>query len=251
MKKLLLGAILLTLVSVSPVTAMAEVNVGIGISLPPIVIGGPPEVVVLPDTNGVYVVPYVEVDLFFWNGWWWRPYGGGWYRSRYYDRGWGYYSRVPSFYYDVDPHWRGYYSNRHWSGRPWNYRPIPHSQLQSNWRGWQNDRYWEKQRKWDVQGYSAISNINNRDESDRNNKLSSLRNRGRNNKGNSSRSNNSDSSNINHRFSNIRGSSNPRKDSLDLRISKRRGNRNTRSLKENPRKGMQNTESRNAGSSNT
>jgi len=43
---------------------MAEVSVGIGISLPPIVIGGPPQVVVLPDTNGVYVVPYIEVDLF-------------------------------------------------------------------------------------------------------------------------------------------------------------------------------------------
>ena len=155
MKKLLLGAVLLTLVSVFPATAMAEVSVGIGISLPPIVIGGPPQVVVLPDTNGVYVVPYVEADLFFWNGWWWRPYGGGWYRSRYYDRGWGYYSRVPSFYYDVDPHWRGYYSNRNWNGHSWNYRPIPHSQLQSNWRGWQNNRYWEKQRKWDVQGYSA------------------------------------------------------------------------------------------------
>ena len=155
MRKLILGAILLALVSVLPVTTMAQVSVSIGISLPPIVFGGPPEVVVLPDTNVVYVVPYIDVDLFFWNGWWWRPYRGGWYRSRYYDRGWGYYSRVPSFYYDVDPHWRGYYSSRDWNGHSWNYRPIPHSQLQSNWRGWQNNRYWEKQRKWDVQGYSA------------------------------------------------------------------------------------------------
>jgi len=155
MKKLLFGAILLALVSVFPVTAMADVNVGIGISLPPIVFGGPVEVVALPDTAGVYVVPTISVDLFFWNGWWWRPYGGGWYRSRYYDHGWGYYRYVPSFYYDVDPHWRGYYSNRHWNGRPWNYQPVPHSQLQSNWSRWQKDRYWEKQRKWDVQGYSA------------------------------------------------------------------------------------------------
>ena len=45
--------------------------------------------------GSVYVVPDVEVDLFFWNGWWWRPWEGRWCRSRYYDRDWGYYDRVP------------------------------------------------------------------------------------------------------------------------------------------------------------
>ncbi len=157
MKKLLFGTILLALVSVFPIIATAEVNVGIGISIPlppPVVFEAPPAVVPLPDTNAVYVVPSISVDLFFWNGWWWRPWEGRWYRSHYYDHGWGYYNRVPSFYYDVDPHWRGYYHNHNWHGHNWNYQQVPHSQLQRNWKSWQTNRYWERKKTWDVQGYA-------------------------------------------------------------------------------------------------
>ena len=156
MKKLVLGTILLALVSFLPVTAIAEVNVsiGIGFPLPPVIVfPAPPQVIVLPDASDVYVAPFVEVDLFFWNGWWWRPWEGRWYRSRYYDRGWGYYSSVPRFYYDVDPHWRGYYRERNWYGHPWNYQPIPHQRLQKNWKSWRDNRHWERQRAWNVQGY--------------------------------------------------------------------------------------------------
>src|SRR5512138_1840265 len=155
MKRLFIGTILIVLLCAFAVTARAEVSVGVSISLPPIVFAGPPEVVVLPDTNAVYVVPYIEVDLFFWDGWWWRPYGGGWYRSHYYDHGWVYYRGVPRFYYDVDPHWRGYYHSHDWQGHRWNYQPVPYSQLQRNWKTWQGNRYWEKQKKWNVQDYSA------------------------------------------------------------------------------------------------
>ena len=155
MKKLFFGTILLVLLSVFPITTLAEVNVSVGIALPPpVVFAAPPAVVVLPDTNGVYVVPYIEADLFFWNGWWWRPWEGRWYRSHYHDHGWGYYNRVPSFYYDVDPHWRGNYHNHNWHGHNWNYQQVPHSQLQRNWKSWQTNRYWEKKRTWGVQGYS-------------------------------------------------------------------------------------------------
>ncbi|HPB37057.1 MAG TPA: hypothetical protein PK125_02735, partial [Syntrophorhabdus sp.] len=107
----------------------------------------------MPDTPNVYVAPGIAVDLFFWNGWWWRPWRGGWYRSRYYDRGWGYYSSVPSFYYDVDPGWRGYYRNRSWRGHRWNYEPIRYRYLRENWKRWHDNRYWERQRTWGVQGY--------------------------------------------------------------------------------------------------
>jgi len=155
MKKLFLGTILLVLLSVFPITTLAAVNVSVGISLPPLIVfGAPPAVVVLPDTNSVYVVPNIEVDLFFWNGWWWRPWEGRWYRSHYYDRGWGYYNRVPSFYYDVDPHWRGSYHNHNWQGHSWNYQQVSHSQLRRNWKSWQTNRYWEKKKTWGVQGYS-------------------------------------------------------------------------------------------------
>ncbi|MCG7852783.1 MAG: hypothetical protein MIO92_09700, partial [Methanosarcinaceae archaeon] len=57
---------------------------------PPIPFAAPPELIVLPETY-VYVAPDIDVDLFFWNGWWWRPWEGRWFRSRNYNRDWGYY----------------------------------------------------------------------------------------------------------------------------------------------------------------
>ncbi len=157
MKKVLFGILLLVSAMVVSVPVMAGVEISVGISLPPpIVFGVPPAVVVLPDTNGVYVVPNVGADLFFWNGWWWRPWQGGWYRSRYYNRGWYYYNRVPQFYYDVDPRWREYYRDRDWRGHPWVYQNIPDRELQRNWRGWQRNRYWERQRTWGVRDYHPI-----------------------------------------------------------------------------------------------
>lgn len=154
MKKSLLGLILLALAIAVPVPSMAGVDVSIGISLPPLIVfRAPPEVVVIPDTNYVYVVPDIDADMFFWNGWWWRLWEGRWYRSHYYNRGWAYYNNIPSFYYDVDPGWRGYYRDRNWYGHRWEYERIPNRQLQQNWRRWNKNRHWERQRTWDVQNY--------------------------------------------------------------------------------------------------
>src|SRR5262245_64199512 len=91
----------------SSASAQVSVSVEVGVPPPPeIVFSAPPEVVVLPETTGVYVVPSAEQDVYFWNGFWWRPHGGHWFRSRYYDRGWAYHRAVTEFYYDVDQHWR-------------------------------------------------------------------------------------------------------------------------------------------------
>jgi len=131
MKKLRYGIILLALTFVVPVPTMGTVSVGVGVALPPpIVVQTPPAMVALPGATGVYVAPAVSVDLFFWSGWWWRPWGGYWYRSRYYDHGWGYYrGGVPAFYRHVNPGWRGYYASRSWNGHPWHYKIIPHQQF--------------------------------------------------------------------------------------------------------------------------
>lgn len=154
MKRFSFWIIVLALAVVIPVTAKAGVSINIGIALPPpIVFHSPPAVVVLPDTSDVYVVPDITAELFFWNGWWWRPWDGRWYRSRYYNRGWSYYSRVPSFYFDVDPGWRRYYRDRDWHGRRWDYRRIPDRQLRRNWRSWHNNRYWERHGTWGVRNY--------------------------------------------------------------------------------------------------
>jgi hypothetical protein len=156
MKKLLLGTILLALAIVVPVPTMARVDVSIGIGIPlppPVVFQAPPNVVVMPDTNYVYVVPDIDVDMFFWYGWWWRLWEGRWYRSHYYDRGWAYYDRIPSFYFDVDPGWRGHYRDHNWYGHRWNYERIPNRRLQQNWKSWQNNRHWERHGTWGVQSY--------------------------------------------------------------------------------------------------
>ena len=154
MKKLFLGALFLALAIVIPISTMAGVNISLGISLPPpIVFEAPPNVIVLPDTNDVYVDPDIDVDLFFWNGWWWRSWEGRWYRSHYYNRGWGYYDSIPSFYFDVDPGWRGYYRDHSWRGHAWNYERIPDRRLRQNWSTWHNNRHWERQKNWGVQGY--------------------------------------------------------------------------------------------------
>jgi len=156
MKKLLLGTIVLTLVIIAPFPTMAEVNIGIGISLPPIEFNGPPDVVAMPDTDDVYFVPDINLDMFFWNGWWWRPWEGRWYRSQYYDRGWAYYDQIPSFYFDIDPGWRGHYRNHNWYGHRWDYERIPYQNFQQNWNSWHNNRHWEKQRTWGVQSYQPL-----------------------------------------------------------------------------------------------
>ena len=152
MKKILFRTILLASILLFPVPTMAEVNIGINIPLPPLIVfASPPEVVVIPETY-VYVVPDSDVDIFFYDGWWWRPWEGRWYRSRHYDSGWGYYQRVPSFYGRVPSGWRNDYRERRWGGHPWNHQRIPHQQLQRNWSTWKKSNHWEKQQTWGVQG---------------------------------------------------------------------------------------------------
>jgi len=120
---------------------------------PPLRFEAPPDVVVMPNTSDVYVVPDINVDLFFWDGWWWRFWDGRWYRSQNYNQGWGYYNHVPSFYGDVDKRWRDYYRERNWRGQRWNYERIPQQRLQQNWKSWHHDRHWEKEKNWGVERY--------------------------------------------------------------------------------------------------
>jgi len=152
MKNLIFGILLLASVIVVPIPTMAGVNVNVSIALPPpIVFAAPPEMIVLPETY-VYVVPDVDVDIFFYNGWWWRPWEGRWYRSRDYNAGWVYYQRVPSFYRRIPSGWRNDYRDHRWGGHQWNYQRIPHQQVLQNWRGWEKSKHWENKQTWGVQG---------------------------------------------------------------------------------------------------
>src|SRR4030065_2899291 len=144
MKKLLFGTMLLALVIVVPIPTMAAIDIHISIPLPPLIVfPSPPEVVVIPETY-VYVGPDSDVDIFFYDGWWWRPWEGRWYRSRHYDSGWGYYQRVPSFYPRIPGSLRNDYREHRWGGRPWNYRPLPHQQVERTGGAWKKKNNWEK-----------------------------------------------------------------------------------------------------------
>jgi hypothetical protein len=152
MKKLIVKILFLTAVILMPVSAMARVSVHINIPLPPpIIFPAPPELVVIPETN-VYAVPDMQEEMFFSAGWWWRPWEGRWYRSRYHDRGWAYYKGVPSFHGNVPPGWRDNYRDKQWKGHPWQQQRIHQRDVQRNWRGWEINKHWERQNSWGVQG---------------------------------------------------------------------------------------------------
>ncbi|OGC04725.1 hypothetical protein A2276_01970 [candidate division WOR-1 bacterium RIFOXYA12_FULL_43_27] len=90
--------------------AKAELNVNINLGPPPIVVSEPPHVVMIPRT-GIYYVPNVSYDVFFYNGFWWSPRGDRWYRSSQYKGPWGAVERayVPAHLFKVPKNYRVVY----------------------------------------------------------------------------------------------------------------------------------------------
>ena len=125
--------------------ATAELNINVGINVPPpphLVIPAPPPMFVIPGTY-VYFAPEVDVDIFFYHGYWYRPYRGHWYRSRSYNGKWAYISpkNVPSGLLRLPPDFRHV---------PPGHRHVPHGELKKNWRTWEREKYWERHggREW-------------------------------------------------------------------------------------------------------
>ena len=116
--------------------AGVNVNVGIGVSLPPLVFHTPPPVFVIPGTY-VYYAPDAEVDVFFYHGYWYRPHRGYWYRASGYNGPWGRIavSRVPRVLIDVPPDFRHV---------PPGHQRIPYGQLKKDWRRWEREHYWDR-----------------------------------------------------------------------------------------------------------
>lgn len=167
MKKLIFKISLLILMVFAPASVMAGVTVHVDIPLPPpIIFPVSPVPIVIPETN-IYVVPDIQDDIFFYGGWWWRPWEGRWYRSHHYDRGWVYYRGMPSFHRHVPPGWRDNYRDRQWKGHPWQHQRIPPQELQRNWRGWERNKYWERHNTWGVQGLPPKHKKYPRDERER------------------------------------------------------------------------------------
>jgi hypothetical protein len=140
MRKLLFGSVLLAIVGVFPGLAMARVDISIGLP-PPVAFSAPPEVVPIPDI-GVYVVPDAPEDMFFYSGYWWRPWRGHWFRSARYDGGWVLYDRPPSVLRDIPYSWREEYREHRWRGHEWREARIPYERFHGNWRRWEKEGHW-------------------------------------------------------------------------------------------------------------
>ena len=122
------------------VTAYAEININIGVSIPGVTVTeqSEPSVIILPDTPDVYAVPDADVDIYFWNGFWWKITNGKWYKSQKYNSNWVIIGGAPSFYHSVNPHWRKNYSRGEWNGRPWKPEKVKHG---NEGKGRGNDKY--------------------------------------------------------------------------------------------------------------
>jgi hypothetical protein len=87
-----------------------------------------PDMVVIPETD-VYFIPGSPVDVFFYGGWWWRPWGGSWYRSNHHLHGWAVFPPPPFI-----GHIPGDYRTRF-------HTPIPYRHFNNNWKTWEGNKY--------------------------------------------------------------------------------------------------------------
>ncbi len=122
-------------------STVAGVNVGIniGIPFPAFVFSAGPSLVVIPGTY-VYMVPDVDFDIFFYEGWWYRPWEGRWYRAPGYNGPWGYIESVPRILITLPPgyaYWRG-------GGGP----RFSYGEVRDHWRAWERERYWDHDPGW-------------------------------------------------------------------------------------------------------
>ncbi|MFA5354037.1 MAG: hypothetical protein WC291_07395 [Thermodesulfovibrionales bacterium] len=139
-----LGAAIVAVTGLSsPNISSAEVDVNIGIGLlaplPAYTFAAPPELVVIPGTY-VYFAPDVDFDVFFYSGYWYRPYRGYWYRSRAYNGPWAHigHRHVPRYLFNLPPRWREL---------P-HIERIPYDRFNRDWRRWEKNRYWDRQDRW-------------------------------------------------------------------------------------------------------
>lgn len=102
----------------------------------PLTIPAPPPMYVIPRTY-VYFAPEIDVDIFFYQGYWYRPYREHWYRSGAYNGKWVYIApnRVPPVLLNLPPDFRHV---------PPGHRHIPYGQVEKNWKAWEKEEHWER-----------------------------------------------------------------------------------------------------------
>ena len=151
-------------------SASADVQIGVGISLPGVQIGvnvpAYPQLLPVPGFP-VYYAPYLDLNLFFYDGYYWVFTDGNWYYSTWYDGPWmlaapdyvpyfllrvpvSYYRRPPPFFRGWDRHYAprwgehfGYqWRERHRDWDRWNQRAMPpRAPLPTYQRNFRGPRY--------------------------------------------------------------------------------------------------------------
>lgn len=132
-KKLMIAPILLLLLGFFG-SGIAEARTNIEINLPRLVFPAPPRVVVIPGTYAYYC-PDVQTDIYFYHGYWYRPFRENWFRSGSYNGPWAYIATPPAVFFELPPDYRRVTVE---------HRRIPYGDLHRNWRAWERGRYWEK-----------------------------------------------------------------------------------------------------------
>lgn len=132
-----LGAVLYLVAGAAP--AVSGVNVNVNIGPPAVVVAEPPEMVAVPQSM-VYFAPGVSVDLLFFEGFWWTPKEGRWFRARGYDGPWTIVGprHVPREIVHLPPGYRGAYGRGN---------HIPYGQLKKHWRHREIERR-ERRGEW-------------------------------------------------------------------------------------------------------
>ena len=114
------------------------VQVSVGNNLPAVRFAAPPDVVVIPGTY-VYVVPDNDVDVLFYQGYWWRPYEGHWYSSDDYNGPWSYIEpgKIPRELRALPQDYRHRLSP--------GYERISHGDVKRHWKQWEKEKHWDRQ----------------------------------------------------------------------------------------------------------
>ena len=141
MKKFLLKSILL----LSAVLALSSGTYDMVIADEPAVItlSVEPELIVIPGTDTYYMDGY-RSDVFFCDGFWYRPWHGGWYRSDSYSGRWVT-VRAEMVPHDV------YAPPHNWRQSIVSAPRMRYGEVRDNWQGWKSNNYW-KSNGWKRQG---------------------------------------------------------------------------------------------------
>jgi len=115
---------------IAPVTPTVNIDddVEVEADIPGVAVEAEPALTLMPET-GVYFIPGISADIFFFDGWWWRNNQGFWYRSYIHSGGWVTWAAPPVILgIPLHDYRQRYYGHafipyREFRGRHPNYRP--------------------------------------------------------------------------------------------------------------------------------